>query len=196
MIGMVKALRAEGLAITRTRFANGIEVAACMESMTKQRREGEANGPRGQRPDRASQTSPTWKEFVRLAHQAVVAIAGTGITNRAEPRACGLRRISISPDSELGYERNASEASNEAGNSLGRAPHERAGASNRTGENSPSGMIRGGGGNDGKTRWPFATLLERADTSEAIGLNRVAPPLYSTGGRWTSAFVFGIMAVT
>jgi hypothetical protein len=148
--------------------------------MTKQRREGEANSPRGQRPARASRTGPNWKEFVRLAHQAVVAIVGAGIINPAEPRACGLRRVSISPDAEPGHERNASAASNEAGNGFGRAPHDRAGASNRTGENSLSGMIRGDGGNDGRTRWPFATTLQRADTSEAIGLNRAAPPSYST----------------
>jgi hypothetical protein len=101
------------------------------------------------RPEQAK--SPNWKEFVRLAHQAVVAIAGTGIINGAEPRACGLRRVSISPDIEPGPERNAGAASNEAGNGFGRAPAPRAGASNRTGENSPSGMIRGGGGNGGRT---------------------------------------------
>ena len=148
--------------------------------MTKQRREGEANGPRGQRPDGASRAGPNWTEFVRLAHQAVVAFAGARITNRAEPRACGLRRVSTSPDAEPGRERNASAASNEAGHGFGRAQQQKAGASNRTGENSLSGMTRGGGGNDGKTRWPFATTLERADTSEVIGLNRIAPPLYST----------------
>jgi hypothetical protein len=54
-IRLAKAPRAEGLAIARTRSTNGIEVAACTESMTKQRREGEANGPQGQRPARASE---------------------------------------------------------------------------------------------------------------------------------------------
>jgi hypothetical protein len=33
-------------------------------------------------------------------------------------------------------------------------------------------MNRGGGGNVGRTRGLFATMLERADTKEAIGLNR------------------------
>jgi hypothetical protein len=33
-------------------------------------------------------------------------------------------------------------------------------------------MNRGGGGNEGKTWWPFATMPERAETQEAIGLNR------------------------
>ena len=50
-----------------------------MNSMTKQRREGEANGPRGQRPGRASRGGPSWTEFVRPAPQAVVAIAGADI---------------------------------------------------------------------------------------------------------------------
>jgi len=45
-------------------------------------------------------------------------------------------------------------------------------ASSRTGENSPYGMISGGGGDVGRTWWPFATMLERADTLEAIDLNR------------------------
>ena len=44
--------------------------------LTKPRREGEANNPRGQRPPGASRTGPSWTEFVRPAHQAVVAIAG------------------------------------------------------------------------------------------------------------------------
>src|ERR1035441_335 len=47
-------------------------------------------------------------------------------------------------------------------------------ASNRTGENPSYGMNRGGGGDVGRTRGLFATMLERADTStrEALGLNR------------------------
>ena len=38
-------------------------------------------------------------------------------------------------------------------------------------------MNRGGGGDEGKTWWPFATMLERADTAEAIGLNQRASAL-------------------
>ena len=91
--------------------------------MTKQRREGEANGPQGQRPDGASRTGPNWTEFVRLAHQAVVAIAGAGTINRAEPRACGHCRDPRRPDSEPGTERIARAASNGAGNGFGRARH-------------------------------------------------------------------------
>ena len=101
------------------------------------------------RPEPAQ--SPSWQEFVRLAHQAVVAMVGTGIINGAEPRACGLRRVSRSPDVEPGHERNAGAASNEAEKGFGRASPPSAGASNRTGENSPSGMIRGGGGDGGRT---------------------------------------------
>jgi hypothetical protein len=73
-----------------------------MNSMAKKRREGEANGPRGQRPARASRTGPSWTEFVRLAHQAVVAIVGADMINRAEPRACGSSREPICLDSEPG----------------------------------------------------------------------------------------------
>ena len=65
-----------------------------MNSMTKQRREGEANSPQGQRPARVSSKSPSWTEFVRLADQAVVAFAGADMINRAEPRACGHSRRS------------------------------------------------------------------------------------------------------
>src|SRR5208283_4799792 len=67
--------------------------------MPKQRREGEANGPRGQRPPGASQAGPSWTEFVRPAHQAVVAFAGADMINRAEPRACGHSRGPIPLDS-------------------------------------------------------------------------------------------------
>jgi len=73
-----------------------------MNSMAKKRREGEANGPRGQRPSGASRRGPSWTEFVRLAHQAVVAIAGAGMINRAEPRACGSSREPIGRDTEPG----------------------------------------------------------------------------------------------
>ena len=52
------------------------------------------------------------------------------------------------------------------------------GAPHNTGENPPYGMNGGGGANIGMTRGLFATQLERADTQEAIGLNR--PRLRST----------------
>jgi hypothetical protein len=42
------------------------------------------------------------------------------------------------------------------------------GAPHNAGENPPYGMNRGGGENIGMTRGLFATMLERADTQEAI----------------------------
>ena len=98
-----------------------------MDSMTKQRRESEANGPQGQRPARVSRGGPSWTEFVRPAHQAVVAIAGADMINRAEPRACGHSREPRLLDTEPGMERNAGSASNAAGNGCGRAPSDEAG---------------------------------------------------------------------
>ena len=46
------------------------------------------------------------------------------------------------------------------------------GAPHNTGENPSCGMKRGGGGNVGRIRGLFATMFERADIQEAIGLNR------------------------
>jgi hypothetical protein len=60
-----------------------------MDSMTKQRREGETNGPARAKTVQSKLNKPSWTEFVRLAHQAVVAFVGAGMINRAEPRACG-----------------------------------------------------------------------------------------------------------
>ena len=95
--------------------------------MAEQRREGEANSPPGQRPPRASRTGPSWTEFVRPAHQAVVAIAGADMINRAEPRACGHSREPRLLDTGPGMERNAGSASNAAGNGCGRARSDEAG---------------------------------------------------------------------
>jgi hypothetical protein len=96
-------------------------------SMTKQRREGEANGPQGQRPARVSRGGPSWTEFVRLADQAVVAFGGAGMINRAESRACGYRRDPRRLDTEPETERNVGPASNEAGDGFGRAQDDQAG---------------------------------------------------------------------
>ena len=95
--------------------------------MTKQRREGEANGPEGQRPARASRGGPSWTEFVRLTDQAVVAMAGAGMINRAERRACGHSHGSrrLDPEPETG--RTAGAASNEAVEGFGRAQGDEAG---------------------------------------------------------------------
>ena len=95
--------------------------------MTKQRREGEADGPQGQRPARVSRRGPSWTEFVRLADQAVVAFGGAGMINRAEPRACGHSRGSRRLDTEPETERTAGPASNAAGDGCGRAQDDQAG---------------------------------------------------------------------
>ena len=65
-----------------------------MDSMTKQRREGEANRPTRAKTGQRKLIKPSWTEFVRLADQAVVAIAGADMINRAERRACGCSRRS------------------------------------------------------------------------------------------------------
>ena len=61
---------------------------------TRQRREGEANRPRRAKTGQCKLRKLSWTEFVRLADQAVVAIAGADMINRAEPRACGYSRRS------------------------------------------------------------------------------------------------------
>jgi hypothetical protein len=143
-----------------------------MDSMTKQRREGEANRPTRAKTGQRKLIKPSWTEFVRLADQAVVALAGADMINRAEPRACGCSRRSRRLDTkwpETG-ERQLRRQTKPGRVSEGRRRTRL--ASRRTGENPPYGMNRGGGGNEGKTWWPFATMLGRADTQEAIGLNR------------------------
>ena len=57
--------------------------------MTKQRREGEANDPTRAKTGQRRLRKPGWTEFVSLADQAVVAIAGADMINGAEPRARG-----------------------------------------------------------------------------------------------------------
>jgi hypothetical protein len=139
--------------------------------MTKQRREGQANGPSRAKTGQRKLRKPSWAEFVRLADQAVVAIAGADMINRAEPRACGCSRGSRRLDTkwpetdEPQVRRQTKPGRVSEGRRMTRL------ASSRTGENPPYGMNRGGGGNDGRTRGLFATMLERADTKEAIGLN-------------------------
>ena len=151
-----------------------------MDSMTKQRREGQANSPARAKTGQRKLWKPSWTEFVRLADQAVVAIAGADMINRAEPRACGCSRRSRRLDTkwpETG-ERQLLRQTQPGRASEGRGRPRL--ASSRTGENPPYGMNRGGGGNIGMTRGLFATMPERADTQEAIGLNSDAPPLHST----------------
>ena len=140
--------------------------------VSRQRREGEANRPTKAKTSQCKPIKPSWTEFVRLADQAVVAIAGADMINRAEPRACGYSRRSrrlAKKWPETG-ERQFLRQTKPRRVSEGRRRTRL--ASSRTGENPPYGMNRGGGGNEGMTRGLFATMLERADTKEAIGLNR------------------------
>src|SRR5664279_4337790 len=106
--------------------------------MPKQRREGEANGPQGQKPARVSLGGPSSTEFVRLADQAAVAIAGAGMISRAEPRACGYSRGPRRLDSEPETERTACPALNAAGDGCGRAQEGQAGFQPYWGEPLPS----------------------------------------------------------
>ena len=76
----------------------------------RQRREGEANGPQGQRPVRVSRRGPSWTELIRPADQAVVANGGADMINRAERRAYGHSRGSRRLDTEPEMERTAGSA--------------------------------------------------------------------------------------
>ena len=150
-----------------------------MNSMTKQRREGEANGPQGQRPPRASRTGPSWTEFVRLAHQAVVAFAGADRINRAEPRACGYSYGPIRLDSEPDAERNAGSASNAAGDGCGRAPGDKAGLQPYRGKLA----VRNGKRGWGKRGQDLMAICHDARKGRNTGSHwskPVAPPLHST----------------
>ena len=140
--------------------------------MTKQRRESEANRPTRAKTGQRKLLKPSLTEFVRLADQAVVAFAGADMINRAGPRACGCSRRSRRLDTKWPEtdERQLLRRTKPRRVSAGRRRTRL--ASSRTGENPPYGMNRGGGGNVGMTRGLFATMLERADTKEAIGLNR------------------------
>src|ERR1019366_916871 len=143
-----------------------------MDSMTKQRREGEANRPTRAKTGQRKLIKPSWTEFVRLADQAVVAIAGADMITRAERRACGCSRRSRRLDTKWPGtdERQLLRQTKPRKVSEGRRRTRL--ASSRTGENPPYGMNRGGGGNFGMTRGLFATMLERTDTKKAMGLNR------------------------
>ena len=150
-----------------------------MNSVTKQRRESEASGPQGQRPSRVSRTGPSWTELVRLAHQAVVAIAGADMINRAEPRACGHSRGSRRLDTEPETERTAGSASNEAGDGFGRAQGDEAGFQPYWGKPAVRNDKRGWR----KRRHDLMAICHDARKSRHIGSHwskTVAPPLYST----------------
>jgi len=160
-----------------------------MNSMTQQRREGEANGPQGQRPDRATRTGPpvrrsfseggSWTEFVRPAHQAVVAFAGAGIINRAEPRACGHSREPIYLNSEPDTERDAGSASNAAGDGCGRARSDQAGFQPYRGKLAVRDEQRGWG-KRGQDPMAICHNARKGRNTGSHWSKPVAPPLHST----------------
>jgi len=147
--------------------------------MPKQRREGEANGPRGQRPPGASRTGPSWTEFVRPAHQAVVAFVGAGIINRAEPRACGYSREPIHLDSEPDTERNVGSASNAAGDGGGRARSDKAGFQPYRGKLAVRDDERGWG-KRGQDLMAICHDARKGRNAGSHWSKPVAPPLHST----------------
>jgi len=147
--------------------------------MTKQRREGEADGPQGQRPARVSRRGPSWTEFVRLADQAVVAITGAGMINRAEPRACGYSRGSRRLDPEPETERTAGPALNAAGDGCGRVQDDQAGFQPYWGKPAVRNEQRG----RRKRGQDLMAICHDARKGRHTGSHRskpVAPPLYST----------------
>ena len=159
-----------------------------MDSMTKQRREGEANGPQGQRPARVSRGGPSWTEFVRLAHQAVVALAGTDMINRAEPRACGHSRGSRRLDTEPETERTAGPASNAAGDGCGRAQDDQAGFQPYWGKPAVRNEPRGWR-NRGHDLMAICHDARKGRYTGSHWSNPGAPPLHSTAPRWLSTIV-------
>jgi hypothetical protein len=116
--------------------------------------------------------SPTWQHRgVRLADQAVVALVGMGMINRAAPRACGHSRGSRRLDTEPETRRTARLASNETGNGFGRAQDDQAGFQPYWGKPAVRNDKRGWR-KRGQDLMAICHELERADTLEAIGLNR------------------------
>ena len=155
-----------------------------MNSMIKQRREGEANRPQRAKTGQCKLYQPSWQEFVRLAHQAVVAFGGAGMINRAEPRACGHSRGSRRLDTEPETERTAGPASNAAGDGCGRAQDDQAGFQPYWGK--PA--VRNEGRGWRNRRHDLMAICHDARKGRHIGSHwskLVAPPLHSTN--FTSA---------
>ena len=156
-----------------------------MDSMTKQRRESEANGPEGQRPARISRGGPSWTEFVRLADQAAVAFAGTDMINRAESRACGQSRGSRRLGTEPETERTAGPASNAAGDGCGRAQDDQAGFQPCWGKPAVRNDQRG----RRKRGQDLMAICHTARKGRHTGSHwskPVAPPIHSTSGKHTA----------
>jgi hypothetical protein len=85
-------------------------------------------------------------EFAKLADQAEVAIAGAGMINRAEPRACGYSRGSRRLDTEPGTKEPQVLRQTKPGTVLEGRRATRRRFQPYWGK-LPYGMIRGGGGN-------------------------------------------------
>jgi hypothetical protein len=147
--------------------------------MPKQRREGETDSPQGQRPDRASRTGLSGTESARPAHQAVVAFAGAGIINRAEPRACGHSREPRLQNTEPGMERNAGSASNAAGDGYGRARSDKAGFQPYRGKLAVRDEQRGWG-KRGQDLMAICHHPRKGRHPGSHWSKPVAPPLHST----------------
>ena len=137
--------------------------------MTKQSREDEVKGPPGQRPARATLRGRSWTELVRLAREAVVAVAGTDMINRAEPRACGYNRGSRRLDSKPGMERTVCPASNAAGDGCGRA------------QDDPAGFQPDGG----KPAVRNEQVGRRKQGQDLLALCHNAEKASNTGSRWS-----------
>jgi HipA-like protein len=76
---------------SREPYRTGVE--AFFDNLLPDNR-GEANRPTRAKTGQRKLIKPSWTEFVRLADQAIVALAGADMINRAEPRACGYSRRS------------------------------------------------------------------------------------------------------
>ena len=151
---------------------------------SRQRREGETDSPQGQRPDRASRTGPSGTESARPAHQAVVVLAGAGIINRAEPRACGHSREPIPLDSEPDTERDAGSASNAAGDGCGRARSDKAGFQAYRGKLAVRDEQRGWG-KRGQDLMAICHHARKGSNTGSHWSKPVAPPLHSTNAATT-----------
>jgi hypothetical protein len=144
-----------------------------------QRREGEANGPQRQRPATVSRGGPSWTEFVRLADQAVLAMAGAGMINRGEPRACGHsldpRRLDTEPETG----RTAGTARNEAVDGFGKVQSDEAGFQPYWGKPTVRNEPRGWR-NRGHDLMAICHKARKGRPSGSHWSKPVAPPLHST----------------
>jgi hypothetical protein len=129
-------------------------------------------------------------EHVRLAHQAVVAIAGVGMINRAEPRACGCSRQLNGQSCKVmasgtrlptpGHMRLIGRTLNGCQTLWAEGQPVKDYSSNRTGENPPYGMNGGAGGNEVQGLMAFCHDARKGGYSGSHWPKHFAPPAYST----------------